>query len=101
MKEGTPCATVGRSLIEQLGLEKMGTRRIRIATGSGEAAIYSAVRHTIQGRDCTTGVMELPDNIPVLIGQLPLENHDFVVDMRNHALIGNPAHDGEHIVEMY
>ncbi len=63
--------------------------------------MYDAVRLTIQGRDCTMDVMEVPDGTPVLIGQLPLEHLDFVVDMRSHSLIGNPAHGGEHMFELY
>ena len=46
-------------------------------------------------------VMEVPDDTPVLIGQIPLEHLDFVVDMRSHSLIGNPAHGGEHMFELY
>ena len=45
-------------------------------------------------------VIEVPDEVPVLIGQLPLEHLDFVVDMRNHELIGNPDHGGEHVYEL-
>jgi hypothetical protein len=43
----------------------------------------------------------VPDGVPILIGQLPLEHLDFVVDMRQHALVGNPAHGGEHMYERY
>jgi hypothetical protein len=46
-------------------------------------------------------VMEVPDEVPVLIGQLPLEHLDFVIDMRKHELVGNPAHGGEHVYELY
>ena len=44
---------------------------------------------------------ELPDDCPVLIGQIPLEVMDFVVDPPNHRLIGNPEHGGEHVIELY
>ena len=44
--------------------------------------------------------MEVPDSVPPLIGQVPLELLDFVVDPGSQQLIGNPAHGGEHIVEM-
>jgi hypothetical protein len=37
----------------------------------------------------------------VLIGQIPLETLDFVVDPVGQKLIGNPAHGGEHIYEWY
>ena len=69
--------------------------------GPGEAGVYEAVRLTIQGRDCTMDVMEVPDGTPVLIGQVPLELLDFVVDMTQHALIGNPRHNGEFILDMF
>jgi hypothetical protein len=32
---------------------------------------------------------------------LPLEHLDFVVDLRNRCLIGNPAYGGEHMYEVY
>jgi hypothetical protein len=53
------------------------------------------------GRDCTSDVTELPDDCPVLIGQIPLEALDFVVDPLAQRLIGNPAHGGEQIIEIY
>jgi hypothetical protein len=46
-------------------------------------------------------VVEVPDSVPVLIGQLPLEHLDFVIDMKAQTLIGNPRHGGEHVYEMY
>ena len=46
-------------------------------------------------------VTELPDGCPVLIGQIPLEAMDFVVDMPSRSVIGNPAHGGEHVIELY
>ncbi len=46
-------------------------------------------------------VMEVPDDVRVLVGQLPLEHLDFVVDLRSRTLIGNPAHGGAHIHELY
>jgi hypothetical protein len=45
--------------------------------------------------------MEVPDGVPVLIGQIPLEFLDFVVDPVRQRLIGNPAHGGEHVLELY
>ncbi len=88
-------------MIRQLGLNKVGTRHVTTAAGPAEANLYNAVRLTIQNRFCTADVLEVPDNVPVLIGQLPLEHLDFVIDMPGHALIGNPAHGGEWVFDMY
>lgn len=88
-------------LIQHLGLVPMYSRRITSSTGGGQAMVYEPVRLTIQGRYCNQDVMEVPDSVPVLIGQLPLENLDFVVDPQSRTLIGNPAHGGEHVLEAY
>ena len=99
----TGCTLMGLpiSMIKQLGLTKLRQRPIRSATGIAEAAVYSAVRLTIQDRDCTVDAMEVPDDCPVLIGQIPLELLDFVVNPREQKLIGNPAHGGEQMLELY
>ena len=99
----TSCTLVGlpTTMIRQLGLTKLRQRRIRSATGIAEAAIYSAVRWTIQDRDCTVDAMEVPEDCPVLIGQVPLEILDFVVSPGEPKLIGNPAHGGEQMLELY
>jgi len=88
-------------LIKQLGLQATRRRRFLSSLGLGETSMYDAVRLTIQGRDCLVDVAEAPDEVPVLIGQIPLEHLDFVVDLVNRKLIGNPAHGGEHIIELY
>lgn len=98
---GATLLSMPTKLIEELGLEKTGTKRITSSVGIAEAAMYGAVRLTIQGRSCTMDVMEVPDDVPVLIGQITLEHLDFVVDLRSRTLIGNPAHGGEHMYELY
>ncbi|MCH8029764.1 MAG: hypothetical protein IH874_07525 [Candidatus Dadabacteria bacterium] len=57
--------------------------------------IYEAVRLTVQGREMTADVAEVPDECPVLIGQIPLEGLDFVVDPVGQRLIGNPDHHND------
>jgi predicted aspartyl protease len=88
-------------LIRQLGLTEKYKRRVTGTTGVGEVAVYGTARLTIQGRECPTDVMEVGDNVPALVGQIPLEYLDFVIDPRGQRLIGNPAHSGEHMFELY
>lgn len=97
---GATLLSLPTRLIRQLGLAERYKKRVTSSTG-GEAAVYEAVRLTIQGRDCTMDVVEVPDDVPVLIGHLPLLHLDLVVDLRNRSLIPNPAHGGEHVYEMY
>ncbi len=98
---GATFLSLPTSAIEQLGLMKISTKRVITSKGPSESSLYAAVRLTIQGRFCTTDVLEVPDGVPALIGQIPLENLDFVVDPRNQKLIGNPRHGGEQIFEQF
>ena len=98
---GATLISLPTRLIRQLGLNKTSTKRVNSSVGPAEADVYEAVRLTIQDRSCTMDVLEVPDTVPVLIGQIPLEHLDLVIDMRSHALIGNPAHGGEHMYELY
>jgi hypothetical protein len=45
-------------------------------------------------------VAEISDEFSVMIGQVPLELMDWVMDMRGQRLIGNPEHGGEYMVEV-
>jgi predicted aspartyl protease len=98
---GATLLSLPTRLIRQLGLSPRRTRRVISSTGATEATIYDVVRLTIQDRDCPVEVIEVPDDVPVLIGQLPLENLDLVVDLRGRCLTGNPAHGGEQVFELY
>lgn len=98
---GATTLSMPRSLIEQLNLTPLRSRTARTTAGLCTLHVYGAVRLTVQGRECTIDVAEVPEDCPVLIGQVPLELLDFVVDPTHQRLIGNPAHGGEQMLEMY
>jgi predicted aspartyl protease len=87
-------------LVAQLGLDPVRMRPSRTIAGHVPLQVYRAVRLTVQGRDCISDVAEIPDEFPVMIGQVPLELMDWVVDLRGSCLIGNPEHGGEHMIEV-
>lgn len=88
-------------LIDRLGLTRRYTKRVRTAGGERDVYVCGAVRVEIMGRETIIDPMELPDGSPVLVGQLVLEAMDWVTDMKNHKLIGNPAHGGEQMLELW
>jgi predicted aspartyl protease len=98
---GATLLSMPKKLIEQLGLDPVRRRTALTSAGHVLVQIYGTARLTVEGRDCPIDVSELPDDCPVLIGQVPLELMDFVVDPPGRRLIGNPAHGGEHMIEMY
>jgi predicted aspartyl protease len=98
---GATTLSLPKRLIEQLGLRQLRTGLARTANGMTTFGIYSPVRLTVQGRDCTVEVAELPDECPPLIGVIPLEILDFVVNPKSQTLIGNPEHGGEQMFDMF
>ena len=98
---GAVMLSLPKRMVAALGLKPYRTRRVRTVGGIVETGICAAVRLTVQGRDFTTDVAEIPDDCPVLIGQIPLEGLDFVVDPIGQRLVGNPEHGGEHMLDMF
>ena len=98
---GTTLLSLPKGMIKQLGLDFLYTRRGTTTSGFRKVKVYSSVRLTIQGRDCRVDVAEVSDKTPALVGQVPLELLDLVVDPRQARLIPNPAHGGEWMIEMY
>jgi predicted aspartyl protease len=89
-------------MIDRLGLQRYGTRRSRTFGGDlQDFDMYGVVRLTVQARERCMEVAALPDAYPVLIGKLPLEMLDWVVDPKGQKLIGNPAHGGEEMLDMF
>ena len=81
------------SLIQQLGLRRVGEVTSRtLANLSVKRQVYSAADLEIQGRSGRFDVIEVPDALPNIIGQIPLEDLDWVVDLRKRKLIPNPEH---------
>ena len=98
---GATVLSLPKKLIKELGLQKFSERRVTTSVGVRTTNLYGPVLLTIQGRSCTVDVGEVPNSVPTLIGQVPLELLDFVVDLRDRKLIGNPAHGGEHMYELF
>lgn len=98
---GATTLSLPTSMIARLGLVPFRSRQARTSSGVVEMRIFGIVRLTIQGREWNGDVAEVPDDCPVLVGQLPLEGLDFVVDPVGQRLIGNPEHGGEHMIELY
>jgi predicted aspartyl protease len=98
---GATTLSMPRRLIAHLGLVPFRTRTVRTAAGLATLQTYGGAYLVVQDRECSCDVTEVADECPVLIGQIPLEALDLVVDTKGRRLIGNPEHGGEHIMELY
>ncbi len=89
------------SVIKKLGLTR--TDAVRSLTTNGDAIHfkYEPVELELMDRRETFDVIEVPQNVPNLLGQVPLEVLDLVVDPKRQRLIPNPDHGGEQMTEEY
>jgi clan AA aspartic protease len=97
---GATTLSMPRSLLDQIGLTKQYEKRAITAGGTVTLDVYGSAKLEIMGRVVVTDVIVVPEGNPVLIGQIPLEMMDWVVDLQGRKLIGNPAHGGEQILEV-
>ena len=93
---GATRLSLPKSLIEQLGLTPVGSRKARTMNGIVDRNIYSEVRFTVLERSGTIEVTDVPENVPVLVGHMILEMLDLCLDIKK-GLIYNPDHDDEWI----
>jgi len=89
------------SVIRTLGLEQFGAVSSRTSNGSAIRARYEAVFLELMGRREVVDVIEVPEEVPNLLGQIPLEALDFVIDPKGQQLIPNPEHGGQQMNEEY
>ena len=89
------------SLIKALGLRKESEVQSKTTNGVRRRAVFASVRLELMGRNGAFQVVEVDDDVPNLLGQIPLEYLDFVVDPRGQKLIPNPEHGDKQMSEEY
>jgi clan AA aspartic protease len=88
---GAVTLVLPRDMCERLGLQFRGTRRVRYANGTTAVIPWTSVRVEILGRETICkAYVEAPGTTP-LIGQIPLEALDLVVDPKSRDVHVNPA----------
>ena len=85
-------------LIKALDLQLLGERKARTATGHVKRKMYSPVQISIFGREADFNVMEVSEGISPLLGYIPLQALDLVVNPVKERLEGNPEHGGEYLL---
>lgn len=79
-------------VVERLGLPIRGYRNVRYADARVEAVPWVVgVKIEIRGREAVVSALVGPVGSMPLIGQIPLEEMDFIVDPKSRELRPNPA----------
>ena len=89
------------SVIKKLGLLRVDAVRSQTTNGEAIRFKYEPVQLELMGRKENFDVIELPESVPNLLGQVPLKVLDLVVDSKRQKLIPNPDHGGEQMTEEY
>jgi clan AA aspartic protease len=78
--------------VERLGLPVRGHRKVRYADDRVETVPWVVgIKLEIRGREAVVSALVGPRGSTPLIGQIPLEEMDFVVDPKSRELRPNPA----------
>lgn len=79
-------------VVARLGLKEQGRRTVVYADGhEDEIPWIGGVRLTLLGREMIASALVVPAGTTALIGQIPLEELDLIVDPKSRALRVNPA----------
>jgi len=89
------------SVIKALGLEKVDEVILQTTGGARRRSVYEPVRLDLPERHGNFDVVATDEKAPNLVGQIPLEYLDFVVDPKRQKLIPNPEHGGKQMTEEY
>ena len=99
MDTGATYLSLPSRMIKQLGLGYLKEVSAESATGTITCKLYGVALLTVNGRSELCTVMELPDSAPALVGVIPLEGLDFIVDPIAQELVGK--HGRDRVVLLY
>lgn len=89
---GAYMLAVNEHLKAQLGLPLLGTQEAELADGSHiTLEIVGPVDVRFANRETTVRAMVLPGETEVLLGSIPMEDMDVLIDPKQQRLIVNPA----------
>jgi clan AA aspartic protease len=88
---GATMLVLPADVVSKLGLFPDGYRKVRYADGRiRELPWVSCIRITILGRETVTNALVEDAGTTPLVGQIPLEELDLIVDPKSHDLRVNP-----------
>lgn len=90
---GAESLAINENIKVQLGLQSIDTRAAQLADGTMlELEVVGPVDIRFANRSTTTRAMVLPGDAESLLGAIPMEDMDVIIDPRQGRLIVNPEH---------
>ena len=98
---GATMVVLPQDLVDELGLRKLGELTVRYGNNKTEVKpVYRAVEVEIKGRSGDFDAVAEPEGSTPLIGQLVLQQLDFLVDPSTESVIPNPRSPDMPMVEV-
>lgn len=88
---GASLLTIPESIKQQLNLRKLDEQQAELADGSIIAVeVVGPVEVRFQNRKAITAAMVIPQEAEVLLGAIPMQSMDVLIDPKQERLIVNP-----------
>jgi len=98
---GATILVLPQDVIEELGLRKIGERRVRYANNQIQIkSVYRGVILELKGRDGIFDVLGEVEGSEPLLGQIALEALDLIIDPITKTVIPNPRSPGMPMTEI-
>ena len=89
---GATMLVLPADVAERLGVRVRGVRKVKFADARvQDLPLVGGIKLEIRGRDALVSALVGPIGSTALIGQIPLEEMDFIVDPKSRELRPNPA----------
>ena len=90
---GATTLVLPADVVAQLGFAQVEVKKVRLADGNLiDSPRVTHIHLEICGRDMLTSTYVMPAGTTPLVGQIPLEELDLIVDPKRQALRPNPEH---------
>jgi clan AA aspartic protease len=89
---GAVTLCINELIQQQLGLLKVDEQTVELADGSRQVLdVVGPVEMRFENRRASVDALVLPGTSEVLLGAIPLESMDVLIDAKNQRLVVNPA----------
>jgi len=98
---GATMLAIPADAARELGLEELSRRSAKLADGTiRELSMVGGLRIEILGREMTCDALVTPEGSTALIGQIPLEGLDLVVDPKSREATVNPLSPDQPLLDL-
>jgi len=98
---GSELLTINEEIQNKLGLLELRKQTVELADGSiHNLPITEGIEVYFENRDTLCSAVVMPGDSEVLLGAIPIEGMDVVIDLKNRRLMVNPAHPDEKLIKI-